>query len=223
MQQIFQSSFSPHKWALKLRKGTTLALCHQFLHPTHAPTCSSGLFCHTAVFLPRPKFQHSSLSSYCMDNLVIPLGVQLLMLNASLSHSNVLYTWLGFETTNWLALMRKYSSSHSGSKILFWEALLCRYLPHAVCSDMPCQATSQWIARFAKILIPGANLPFKEDSPFIQLRISWPCGCPHCTLQDLTPSITHGCVEAFFIQNELWLSDQLSVVLPQGSAPPNGF
>lgn len=145
MQQIFQSSFSPHKWALKLRKGTTLALCHQFLHPTHAPTCSSGLFCHTAVFLPRPKFQHSSLSSYCMDNLVIPLGVQLLMLNASLSHSNVLYTWLGFETTNWLALMRKYSSSHSGSKILFWEALLCRYLPHAVCSDMPCQATSQWM------------------------------------------------------------------------------
>lgn len=145
MQQIFQSSFSPHKWALKLRKGTTLALCHQFLHPTHAPTCSSGLFCHTAVFLPRPKFQQSSLSSYCMDNLVIPLGVQLLMLNASLSHSNVLYTWLGFETTNWLALMRKYSSSHSGSKILFWEALLCRYLPHAVCSDMPCQATSQWM------------------------------------------------------------------------------
>lgn len=98
----------PHTWALKLRKGATLALCHQFLHSTHAPTCSSGLFYHTAVFLPLPKFQYSSLSSYWMDNLVIPLGVQLLMLNASLSHSNVLYTWLGFETTNWLALMRKY-------------------------------------------------------------------------------------------------------------------
>lgn len=122
-------------------QGATQAPCDQFSHPTHALTCSSGLFCHPKV-VHYPGSNTLPCASFCVDNQPIHTTWSPVAHAKRLSsHNDALSTWLGFETTNWLDPMWKHSSSHSALKsgsgkpsyedvFLMLFVLTCHARPH---------------------------------------------------------------------------------------------